>query len=387
MAKIAVPEAIAVLVGTIIGAGVFTLPYVAVNSGIVITIIWLVIVTSIIVFLHLSFGEVVLRTKDDFRLPGYVGHYLNPPAKKLVLLTTFLTFGFSLLIYLLLGSQFLGVIINFFFQDNIFPSGLLVIFLWLCLSLIVLTNGSKLSKLNLYLSFLLLFLFIAIIIFIFPHFSIENLNFFNFQNSWGWLIPYGTIFFALNGMAAIPEAAKVLEKRQVNKRKLKQVIIIGTIIPAFCYLGFMIAVAGVSGERTTLEAIEGLKGILGDSIILLGAGLGFLAVVTSYLTFSSYIKNSFITDFGWSSFISYFLVIIGPLLVFCLQLESLIKLVSFLGGMLGGFEGIMILLVLKKSKEQSDLEPSYQVPLNKIIMAVLITAFIIGALCQTFLAY
>ena len=213
------------------------------------------------------------------------------------------------------------------------------------------------------------------------------MNLFEFSNKWGWLIPYGAIFFALNGMVAIPEAAKVLEKRQENKKKLKKVIIIGTMIPALCYLAFMITVAGVSGSQTTIEAIQGLKGILGGSIILLGAGLGFLAVITSYLIFASYIKNSFINDFKWTPFISYFLVVVGPLLIYFLQLENLVKLISFTGGMLGGFEGVMILLVLRKAKEKSDLEPPYKVPLNKVLIAVLITAFIVGALCQTFLVY
>ena len=387
MNKLAVSEAIAVLVGTIIGAGVFTLPYIAANSGVLIAISWLIIVCFIIIFLHLCFGEIILRTKEDYRLPGYIGHYLNSSAKKFVLLITFLTFAFSLLIYLLLGSQFLGIIINSLFSENIFPQGLIMVFLWLCLSLIVLTNGRRLSKINFYLSFFLLFLFLIIIVFAFPHFESKNLNLFEFSNKWGWLIPYGAMFFALNGMVAIPEAAKVLEKRQENKKKLKKVIIIGTIIPAICYLAFMFIVAGVSGSATTIEAIQGLKGVLGGSIILLGAGLGFLAVITSYLIFASYIKNSFINDFKWTPFISYFLVVVGPLLIYFLQLENLIKLISFTGGMLGGFEGIMILLVLRKAKKQSDLEPPYQVPLNKVLIAILITAFIIGALCQTFLVY
>jgi tyrosine-specific transport protein len=387
MKKLAVFEAIAVLVGTIIGAGVFTLPYIAANSGIVITITWLVIVSFIIMFLHLSFGEIVLRTKEDYRLPGYIGHYLNSSAKRFVLLITFLTFAFSLLIFLLLGSQFLGVIIDFFFSGVTFPQGFLVILIWLFLSLIVLTNGKKLSKINFYLSFLLLFLLLVIVVFSSLHFEIENLNFFEFSNKWGWLIPYGAIFFALNGMVAIPEAAKVLEKRKEDKKKLKKVIIIGTILPVLCYLAFMVTVVGVSGSATTLETVQGLKGILGESIILLGAGLGFLAVVTSYLIFASYIKNSFINDFKWTPFISYFLVIVGPLLIYFLQLENLVKLISFTGGMLGGFEGIMILLVLKQAKKQSDLDPPYQVPLNTALVVILITAFIIGALCQTFLVY
>jgi len=387
MRKLAVSEAIAVLIGTIIGAGVFTLPYVAVHSGLATTLIWLIIVSFIITYLHLAFGEIVLRTKKDFRLPGYVGHYLNSSAKKLILLITFFTFSFSLLIYLLLGSQFLKVILNSVWTNFSFPQGFLVLFLWLLLSSVVLSKNKRLSRINFYLSFALLFLFFIIIIFALPHFQTENINLFNFTNHWGWLIPYGVLFFALNGMVAVPEAIKVLEARGGKKEKLKKIIIIGTLIPALCYLAFIFAVVGASGSFTTLEAIEGLKGVLGNSIILLGAMLGFLAVSTSYLIFASYIKNSFINDFKWSRFISYFLVIVGPLLLYCLHLENLVKLISFMGGMLGGLEGVMLILVLRKAKQQGEIEPPYQVPLNKVLAVIFVIALVIGALCQTFLVY
>jgi len=387
MRKLAVSEAIAVLIGTIIGAGVFTLPYVAVHSGLATTLIWLIIVSFIITYLHLAFGEIVLRTKKDFRLPGYVGHYLNSSAKKLILLITFFTFSFSLLIYLLLGSQFLKVILNSVWTNFSFPQGFLVLFLWLLLSSVVLSKNKRLSRINFYLSFALLFLFFIIIIFALPHFQTENINLFNFTNHWGWLIPYGVLFFALNGMVAVPEAIKVLEARGGKKEKSKKIIIIGTLIPALCYLAFIFAVVGASGSFTTLEAIEGLKGVLGNSIILLGAMLGFLAVSTSYLIFASYIKNSFINDFKWSRFISYFLVIVGPLLLYCLHLENLVKLISFMGGMLGGLEGVMLILVLRKAKQQGEIEPPYQVPLNKVLAVIFVIALVIGALCQTFLVY
>ncbi|TSA56544.1 amino acid permease, partial [bacterium] len=377
MRKLAVSEAIAVLIGTIIGAGVFTLPYVAVHSGLATTLIWLIIVSFIITYLHLAFGEIVLRTKKDFRLPGYVGHYLNSSAKKLILLITFFTFSFSLLIYLLLGSQFLKVILNSVWTNFSFPQGFLVLFLWLLLSSVVLSKNKRLSRINFYLSFALLFLFFIIIIFALPHFQTENINLFNFTNHWGWLIPYGVLFFALNGMVAVPEAIKVLEAIGGKKEKLKKIIIIGTLIPALCYLAFIFAVVGASGSFTTLEAIEGLKGVLGNSIILLGAMLGFLAVSTSYLIFASYIKNSFINDFKWSRFISYFLVIVGPLLLYCLHLENLVKLISFMGGMLGGLEGVMLILVLRKAKQQGEIEPPYQVPLNKILVAIFVIALVI----------
>lgn len=387
MKKLAVPEAIAVLIGTIIGAGVFTLPYVAAQAGIATTLIWLVVVSFIILYLHLGFGEIVLRTKGDFRLPGYVGHYLNSPAKKLALITTFFTFSFSLLVYLLLGSQFLHVIFSSLCADFSFPQGFLVIILWLIFSVMILSRGEKLSRVNFYLSFAILLLFFVIAVFAIPHFQAENLNFFHSQNGWGWLIPYGVLFFALNGLVAVPEAAKSLKIKGGDQKNFKKVVMFGTLIPAFCYLIFILSVVGASGSATTLEAIQGLQGILGNSIVVLGAVLGFLAVATSYLIFASYIKNSFVFDFRWSNFISCFLVTAGPLLLYFLQLDNLVNLISFIGGMLGGFEGVLVVLILQKAKEKGELNPPYQMPWNKTLATFLIVALVAGALCQTFLVY
>jgi len=380
-------KAVAALVGTIIGAGVFTLPKVAQQSGLLITVLWLVIVLILVIYLHLAFGEIVLRTEKDFRLPGYAGYYLGTPARRLMLLTTFFTFSFSLLIYLLLGSQFLNIILSSFVPANLLPSGFLVIFLWLFLSLIILSKKNRVSKVNLILSFFLLLLFFFIAFYSLPHFHLTNINFFNISQKWGWLIPYGVIFYALNGMVAVPEAARILERKRAPKESLKKIITIGILISAFCYLLFMVTVVGTTGSSTTVEAIMGLKTVLGKGIVVAGAILGFLAVITSYLIFAVYIKNSFTNDFHWSPFISNFIVIGGPLILYFSHFANVIKLISFMGGMLGGFEGIMLVLVLRRAKEQGDSEPPYQVPLNRVLIAVFITALVIGALCQTFLVY
>jgi len=379
-------EAIAAIVGTIIGAGVFVLPYMAVQAGLGTSVIWLVVVSLLILYLHLAFGEVVLRTKNEFRLPGYVGYYLGQEGKRFMLLITFLTFGFSLLLYLLLGAQFLKVIIQNIWPYFNFPQGILLLLLWFFLSLVILSKNEGVARVNFYLSLALLLLFFIIIAFALPHFQRGNINFFHFSSQWGWLIPYGILFFSLNGMIAIPEAARILRDHQ-GERLLKKVIIIGSLIPAVFYLFFVIAVMGASGKATTLTAIQGLQGILGSFIAILGASLGFLAVSTSYLIFANYIKNSFRYDFQWSPFISYFLVIVGPLLLYLLHLKDILKLISFLGGALGGLEGIMLILVFQKAKEHSDLQPAYSLPLRKNWYRWLIVALLVGALCQTFLAY
>jgi len=379
-------EALAALIGTIISAGVFTLPKIAQQSGLLITAFWLIAVLILVIYLHLAFGEIVLRTEKNFRLPGYAGYYLGSPAKKLMLLTTFFTFSFSLLIYLLLGSQFLQTILASFLPSNLFPSGFVVVLLWLILSLIILSKRDRASKINFILSFLLLALFVFISIYTLPHFHLANINFVN-SVKWGWLIPYGVLFYALNGMVAVPEAVRILKTRKAPKESLKKIIIGAIIICALCYLLFMITVVGITGANTTVEAINGLKAVLGNIIVIIGAILGLLAVVTSYLIFAVYIKNSFINDFHWSSFVSNLIVIGGPLILYLIHFANVVKLISFMGGMLGGFEGAMILLILNKTKQKSDLTPAFEIPFNRFIFIVLFFALLLGAICQTFLIY
>lgn len=386
MRKLSLAEAIAALVGTIIGAGVFTLPYVANLSGLLLAFLWLIIVSFIILFLHLAFGEIVLRTPANYRLPGYTGYYLGTPAKKFILITTFLTFSISLLIYLLLGTEFFNLILKNLSIKNLEPS-LIFLVLWLLFNLSILDKSNTLAaKINFYLSFVLVFLFLVIAFFALPHLNLDRINFFYSYNKFGWLIPYGVFFYALNGAVAVPEAISILKKKNLLN-KAKRVIKIGTLIPALIYLIFIISVLGISGANTSREAISGLVGVLGKPIIIVGALVGFLAVSTSYLIFATYIKNSFINDFNWTPFISYLVVILGPIVFYLCGLQNVIKLISFIGGMIGGLEGVMIILILQKAKERKELTPSYEIPLNKVLMAVFIVALVIGALCQTFLIY
>lgn len=378
-------EAIATLVGTIIGAGVFTLPYVVEQASFLVSFGWFLLVLVFIIYLHLAFGEIVLRTSKEYRLPGYAGYYLGAPAQRLMFLTTFLTFSFSLLIYLLLASQFLQTLLISFLPSNLFPFEFVVILLWLILSLILLSRRDHLTKINFILSILLVVLFIVLGLVLLPHFEFSRVNWFPPLSKAAWLLPYGVFFYALNGLVAVPSAHRILKIKRLPRETFKKIIVSGILISAACYLLFILTVVGASGFETTPESILGLSKILGPGIIILGSGLGFLAVVTSYLIFADYIKKSFLNDFKWTPFLSNFLVILGPLILYFCHLGNILTLISFMGGMLGGFEGTMVLLILRKAKEKPDLTPAFEVPLNNFIFVFLLVALVAGALLQTFL--
>ena len=65
------------LTGTIIGAGILGLPYVFAKAGFFIGLFWLIFLGLILLFVGLCMGEITLRTKKIYQLPGYSNKYLG----------------------------------------------------------------------------------------------------------------------------------------------------------------------------------------------------------------------------------------------------------------------------------------------------------------------
>jgi len=102
----------AILVGTVIGGGVFALPYVNIKSGLLATNVWLFFLCALVCLLHLIFGEIILRTKQEFQLPGYAGYYLSNTVKKFLSFISVFSIAFYLLIYIILANKFLHVVMG-----------------------------------------------------------------------------------------------------------------------------------------------------------------------------------------------------------------------------------------------------------------------------------
>ena len=99
--------ALATFTGTIIGVGLFGLPYVTAKIGFLPMLIYFIILSAVLIFINLMYGEIALRTAKNHRLPGYARIYLNPAAARLGYLTTFIGLTGSLLAYVLVGGEFL----------------------------------------------------------------------------------------------------------------------------------------------------------------------------------------------------------------------------------------------------------------------------------------
>lgn len=332
---------VAVLSGSI-GVGFLSLPYIALKAGFWITVAYLVFLTAIIITIHLVFSKISLATPDFKRYPGFVKHHLGKWAEKLAFLTSIMGYSGVLLVYLIVGGEFLTEALSPLFGGNNFIYTLA----YFILGTIIITFGIKaVSKIELF-SIALLFGSL-IFIFVKNFFHIEISNFFSgTQFDFKTLfLPYGAILFSLWGVGLIPETEEMLRG---NKELMKKVIILGSIIPAIIYVLFITMVLGITGPETTESALVGLKNFLGNGLgsftLLVGAIVIFVAFCVHGLTFKK-VLNYDLKIKNWQAIV---IACFTPMVLFLLGFKEFISILSIIGGVFLGIDGILILLMYKK---------------------------------------
>lgn len=362
--------ALASLIGTIIGAGVFGIPYVMAKSGIAFCLFYFLILGAVVLALHLFFGEIILRTKQKCRLIGYTEKYLGKKAKILVSFSTiFGTIG-SLLAYIILNNNFLEIIL---------PSSLnplyIGLILWAILSFFVFSGIKLISQVQ----FLMNICFFGAIFYIFSN-ALPKIDMNNFilADPKYIFLPYGVILFSLVGWNAIPGLENILRE----KKNLKKVILQATIICACFYFLFGLFISGVTGINTSQEAFQGLIPFLGQKVMLLGAIFGIFAVSTSFLTSANYLKNTLIFDYKIPFLISFNLVIFIPLILFLIGIRQFILVIAFIGIFMGLVDGTVISLIYQKAKKYGDRVPEYSLNIPKYFFYSIIIILFFGAFIE-----
>ena len=366
--------ALAVLTGTIVGAGIFGLPFAISKSGVIAGFFYFFILGLAVLILHLMFGEAVLRTGGKMRLSGYSEKYLGKHGKFLVTISTVIGITGSLLAYIILGGNFLKIIFSPFLNLPPFYFGLIF---WIILVCFIFKGIRVIAPAAIFTNvafFIIIFIVISALL---PKFSINNLKLIDSNNVF---LPYGIIMFSLVGFAAIPEIVDIL-KTSEERKKLKKVIIISSIVSIILYLIFSLGVVGVSNGRTSEEALSGLVPFLGKKIIILGALLGVVTIADSFLIICLYFRNTLVYDYHLPKISASAIASFLPLLLF-LKFQSFIQVVGFAGTILGTLEGIVILLIFQKAKKLGDRTPEYSLNIPNYLIFLLMTILILGMFFQ-----
>jgi len=231
-----------------------------------------------------------------------------------------------------------------------------------------------------------LFFIILLAIFLRGFSQIEIFNL--FIGSWkleveNFFLPYGIVLFSLWGAALIPEVEEMLYAKSPNangqmpifenrKKVFNKIIVISILIPIIVYLFFIYLILGIRGLQTTESALTGLKNILGNGIVSLALLFGLLTTFTSFIALGLTLKKVFWYDLKINKNVAWFITCFLPLILFLIGLNRFIPVISFIGAVMLGIDGILILLMYRKLKVKSLLiYPLFLILLGGIIYQII----------------
>ena len=119
-------------------------------------------------------------------------------------------------------------------------------------------------------------------------------------------------------------------------------------------------------------------------MIILGSLFAIFAMLTSFLTLALAMKEIYMFDYNLKPKLSWALTVFVPLIIFLLGVKSFIKVVAITGSLVGGIEGILLILIYWKAKKHGNRIPEFKLGKLHLIGLLLILLFIIGIAYQAF---
>lgn len=358
-------QAIGLLSGMTVGVGIFAIPFVFMQAGVVVGLIELGILAAVVILFNLMFAEIVLRTKDQHRLPGYVSQYLGRTMQAVELVSYVFGFGGALVAYLLVGSDFLGRLAGI---DARFGMAIFIV-LGGALMYSKFTVG---ARANFILTICMAVGLTALSVAAFRFFNFSNFSYGSLSNAF---VPYGVLLFALTGAAIIPDIVFFLSDQ---RESIRRVVSFGTLIPAFIYALFAVALLGALGSAVSRESLSSLGTLFGSGIGTLALAVGVLTTFTSFTLFGFVFERMLRSDFGVGRTPAWFVTILLPLVLVLLGASDYIKIIGLIGAVSIGVDSIMIIFMHRASQQHGEVVPPFSVRLAPVVEIVLICMFVAG---------
>lgn len=361
--------AMATLVGTAIGAGIFGLPYVFSKAGFFPAVMMTFLLGVLMLICNLMYGEIMLRTNNHCRLVGCADRYLGKHGRRFAAFSSFLSLYAGNLVYIILSGMFLSPLLSPYLGGDEFAYSTAV---FLLVSLVTYFNFRIFSAVESVMVVLLLLLIVAIAWRSFPYIDPQN---YMTSDIHQFFLPFGAILFSLGASSAVPAMIHTISERQ---ERIAKAITWGTVSYTAIYVVFIAAILGVTGAATSQESFSGLSLFIGDGVITAGYLLGFLAVITSYLTSNVALLEIFRYDYKLEKNLSWLAASLLPFIFFLIGYRDFIWIITFAGSITGGLIGILVILIFYHAKEKGEKKPAYEIHVSREISFLMVVVYLLG---------
>lgn len=361
-------ESLAVIVGTIVGAGIFAIPYVVAQVGFSVGMVFVIALGLVVMALNVLLGEIVARTKGSFQLTGLAGKYLGAPGKAFMGVSVFVGAYGALLAYTIGVGEALASVFG--------GESMVWSILFLAVGGFFLYRGLKTVKVvELIMTSALFVLVIVFVLWVAPDIQFTH---YGAAPNWTYLfLPYGVILFAYHGSSSIAVAHAVVRR---HERLFRPVIVLASLIPIALYALFTAAVVGVTGPETTEVATVGLGAALGPVVLIAGNVFAFFAMATSFLIIGTALRETYEWDFRWPPVCAWAAVLAAPLVLFLAGVRSFVGVIGFVGALSISVEVILVVLMYWKVQREGDYSARrFHVRYAPVASVVLLVVFALAA--------
>ncbi len=323
---------IGLLSGTVIGAGVFSLPYVFSMLGIITGLIYLVFFAAVYAVLYIMYASLIRKEAGKHDFFFLAKKYLPKAIYKPVRISVFGGLIFALVVYIALIPSFFSFALGM-------NGGWIPLAFWAFSSVFFFVKAESLGIAESVGTIGIICAVFALIFasFFLPSFPVRSLP--SNATLTLFFLPFGPILFSFAGRSAISRIV-VIWKNSGKSFSINKSIIAGIFIPAVVYIFFILSVLLIS-PSVTEDAISGLYFLPFGLRIVLGV-IGFLTLWTSYIMLGTNIRDILLFDTKLSKALAFGLPIVCPLLLFVSGFNNFLTVLSIAGGIFVSFESIAV---------------------------------------------
>ena len=321
-----------ILSGTALGAGMLAIPMVLAQFGFMISSVLMLLIFIGTTYSALLLAEACTKTKDNSGMSSVAYLTLGSKGKH------FINALFYLLLVCMLIAYILGVgdIIHKLLLDvgvDVSASVAYTIFS-LLMGVIVVSGKSYIDKLNRGLFIMMVVMLFIVIASLFSNIRLDYLTQTS-QYTANDVVQYSAVIFtSFASMVVIPSL--VIYNREATQKQIRNMILLGSVIPLVCYLTWLFAIIGNLGTDAIsqfhniselISAFSGQSAWLKVVIALFSA----LALVTSFLGVSMALYDQNKDAVTNNKALAYALTFILPLVLAELFASQFVSMLDYAG--------------------------------------------------------